>query len=64
MAEPTISLRQFRNGRQLKAWLLAGETVDLIERGQVVARIIPVQDKELPARPSGPKVSGKKIERS
>jgi hypothetical protein len=37
----SISLWQFRNGRQIKAWLLAGETIELIERRQVVARIVP-----------------------
>lgn len=38
----SINLRQLRNTKQLKAWLRAGQTVELRERDQVLARIVPV----------------------
>jgi antitoxin (DNA-binding transcriptional repressor) of toxin-antitoxin stability system len=38
---PSINLRELRNTRQLKAWLKAGETVELRERNTVLARIYP-----------------------
>lgn len=38
---PSINLRQLRDTRQLKAWLKAGETVELRERNQVLGRIVP-----------------------
>ncbi|MGH9605061.1 MAG: hypothetical protein ACRD3N_05115 [Terracidiphilus sp.] len=38
---PSISLRHLRNTRQLKAWLNAGETVELRERNRVLGRIVP-----------------------
>ncbi len=37
----SINLRQLRDTKQLKAWLKAGETVELRERDQVLARIVP-----------------------
>ncbi len=37
----SINLRQLRNTRQLKAWLKAGETVELRERNRVLGRIVP-----------------------
>jgi len=40
---PSINLRQLRDTRQLKAWLMAGETVELRERNCVLGRIIPDQ---------------------
>ncbi len=36
-----MNLRQLRDTRQLKAWLAAGETVELRERDKVLARIVP-----------------------
>jgi antitoxin (DNA-binding transcriptional repressor) of toxin-antitoxin stability system len=45
---PSVNLRELRNTRQLKAWLKAGETVELRERNCVLGRIIP--DKPV-ARP-------------
>lgn len=44
----SINLRQLRDTRQLKAWLEAGETVELRERDRVLARIVPERSK-LPA---------------
>jgi antitoxin (DNA-binding transcriptional repressor) of toxin-antitoxin stability system len=38
---PSVNLRQLRNTRQLKAWLEAGETVELRERNRVLAKIVP-----------------------
>jgi antitoxin (DNA-binding transcriptional repressor) of toxin-antitoxin stability system len=38
---PSVNLRELRNTRQLKAWLRAGETVELRERNCVLGRIIP-----------------------
>ena len=37
----SINLRQLRDTRLLKSWLRAGKTVELRERNQVIARIIP-----------------------
>jgi antitoxin (DNA-binding transcriptional repressor) of toxin-antitoxin stability system len=38
---PSVNLRQLRDTKQLKTWLRAGETVELRERDQVLARIVP-----------------------
>lgn len=38
---PSVNLRQLRDTRQLKAWLSAGEVVELRERDKVLARIVP-----------------------
>jgi len=38
---PSINLRQLRDTKQLKAWLKAGETVELRERDRVLGRIVP-----------------------
>ena len=38
---PSVNLRQLRDTRQLKAWLNAGETVELRERNCVLGRIVP-----------------------
>jgi antitoxin (DNA-binding transcriptional repressor) of toxin-antitoxin stability system len=40
---PTVNIRQLRDTRRLKAWLRAGQTVELRERDQVIARIVPEQ---------------------
>jgi hypothetical protein len=37
----STNLRQLRDTRQLKAWLKAGETVELRERNTVLGRIVP-----------------------
>lgn len=39
----SVNLRQLRDTKQLKAWLSAGETVELRERNQVLAKIVPEQ---------------------
>lgn len=38
---PSVNLRQLRDTKQLKAWLRAGQVVELREREQVLARIVP-----------------------
>ena len=38
---PSINLRQLRDTRQLKAWLNAGQTVELRERNRKLATIVP-----------------------
>jgi hypothetical protein len=38
---PSVNLRQLRDTKQLKAWLKAGETVELRERDHVLGRIVP-----------------------
>ncbi|HKM86210.1 MAG TPA: hypothetical protein VJW96_08375 [Terriglobales bacterium] len=46
---PSVNIRQFRDAKRLKAWLRAGETVELRERDEVIARIVP----EGSPRPTG-----------
>jgi antitoxin (DNA-binding transcriptional repressor) of toxin-antitoxin stability system len=38
-------MRQLRDTRRLKAWLRAGKTVELKERDQVIARIVPEREE-------------------
>ena len=38
---PSINLRQLRDTKQLKAWLKAGQTVELRERSGVLGHIVP-----------------------
>jgi len=42
---PTINLRELRDTRTLKAWLSAGQTVELRERDRVLASIVPIDRK-------------------
>ena len=44
----SINLRELRDTRRLKAWLRAGETVELRERQQVIARIVPERQPREP----------------
>ncbi|HUK09092.1 MAG TPA: hypothetical protein VLX09_14555 [Stellaceae bacterium] len=48
-----MNLRELRNTRQLKAWLKAGQTVELRERNRVLGRIVP--DQAQPHRPTASK---------
>ena len=41
MSMPNVNIRQLRDTRKLKAWLLAGTTVELRDRNKVIARIVP-----------------------
>lgn len=45
---PSVNLRQLRDTRQLKAWLKAGETVELRERDKVLGRIVPEEAEKKP----------------
>ena len=44
----SINLRQLRDTRQLKAWLTAGEVVELRERDKVLGRIVPEESVKQP----------------
>jgi hypothetical protein len=46
---PSVNLRQLRDTRQLKAWLKAGQTVELRERNCVLGRIVPEKPVAQPA---------------
>lgn len=45
---PSVNLRQLRDTRRLKAWLRAGNTVELRERDKVIARIVPEKQEGKP----------------
>ena len=45
---PSITIRQLRDTRRLKAWLRAGKTVELRERHRLIARIIPEESSPQP----------------
>jgi antitoxin (DNA-binding transcriptional repressor) of toxin-antitoxin stability system len=47
---PSVNLRQLRDTRRLKAWLRAGNTVELRERDRVIARIVPAKQEEKPVK--------------
>jgi antitoxin (DNA-binding transcriptional repressor) of toxin-antitoxin stability system len=47
----SLNLRQLRDTRLLKSWLRAGKTVELRERNQVIARIVPVASGVRPVMP-------------
>jgi antitoxin (DNA-binding transcriptional repressor) of toxin-antitoxin stability system len=47
---PSVNLRQLRDTRRLKAWLRAGNTVELRERDRVIARIVPEKQEEKPVK--------------
>ncbi len=46
---PSVNLRQLRDTKQLKAWLKAGETVELRERDRVLGRIVPDESEKVPS---------------
>ncbi|MGA9389365.1 MAG: hypothetical protein WBV69_02865 [Candidatus Sulfotelmatobacter sp.] len=45
---PSVNMRELRDTRRLKAWLRAGNTVELRDRDRVIARIIPERADERP----------------
>jgi len=47
---PSVNIRQLRDTRRLKAWLRAGKIVELRERDQIIARIVPQRQDEKPAK--------------
>lgn len=40
---PTVNIRELRDTRRLKAWLRAGKTVELRDRQDVIASIVPAR---------------------
>lgn len=42
---PSVNIRQLRDTRRLKAWLRAGKTVELRERGKLIAKIVPEKEE-------------------
>ncbi len=42
---PSVNMRQLRDTKKLKAGLRAGKTVELRERDQLIARIVPEPDE-------------------
>lgn len=42
---PTVNIRELRDTRRLKAWLRSGKTVELRDRSEVIARIVPAQSQ-------------------
>jgi len=38
---PSINIRELRDTRRLKTWLRSGKTVELRERKDIIARIVP-----------------------
>ena len=47
---PSVNLRQLRDTKRLKSWLRAGKIVELRERDQVIARIVPEKADEKPGK--------------
>jgi len=47
---PSVNIRELRNTRRLKELLSSGQTVELRERQNVIARIVPAQRQSLPER--------------
>ena len=45
---PSVNIRQLRDTRRLKELLSAGQTVELRERQNVIARIVPAQVQAAP----------------
>jgi antitoxin (DNA-binding transcriptional repressor) of toxin-antitoxin stability system len=45
---PSVNIRQLRDTRRLKDLLSAGKTVELRERQNVIARIVPAQPLSVP----------------
>lgn len=46
---PSVNIRQLRDTRRLKAWLQAGQTVELRERDRLIGRIVPANGDQQPA---------------
>jgi antitoxin (DNA-binding transcriptional repressor) of toxin-antitoxin stability system len=42
---PSVNIRELRDTRRLKAWLRSGKTVELRDRREVIARIVPAQSQ-------------------
>lgn len=44
----SITLRQLRDTKQVKAWLRAGEPIEVRERGEVIGDLVPRTPPRLP----------------
>lgn len=44
----SVNIRELRDTKRLKAWLRAGQTVELRDRQQVIARIVPAAKARKP----------------
>jgi len=44
----TMTMRELRDTRKLKAWLRQGKTVELLDRKDIVGRIVPPQAPATP----------------
>jgi len=47
---PSVNMRQLRDTKRLKAWLRAGKTIELCDRNQRIARIVPDNQGKAPAK--------------
>lgn len=47
---PSVNIRQLRDTKRLKAWLRAGKTIELCDRNKRIARIVPDNDQQAPAK--------------
>jgi antitoxin (DNA-binding transcriptional repressor) of toxin-antitoxin stability system len=45
---PKVNIRELRDTKRLKAWLRAGKTVELCDRDQLIARIVPETEHKEP----------------
>ena len=45
---PSVNIRELRDTRRLKAWLRSGKTVELRDRQELIARIVPAQPQAAP----------------
>jgi len=47
---PSVNIRQLRDTKRLKSWLRAGKIVELREREDLIARIVPVREADGPRK--------------
>ncbi len=51
---PSVTISELKNSEQIKAWIDAGEVIDLRESDRVVARIVPQRSSSMPEQPALP----------
>lgn len=47
---PSVNMRQLRDTKRLKSWLRAGKIVELREREELIARIVPARVADSPRK--------------
>jgi antitoxin (DNA-binding transcriptional repressor) of toxin-antitoxin stability system len=47
---PSVNMRELRDTKKLKTWLRSGKTVELRERDEAIADIVPRKRVETPAK--------------